>query len=101
MGGRTVPHLTEILAAIAGLIVGVLGALVFTGRRLAAAEEKSSRIPALEGSLAQALGENSTLKTRASAMEAQAEQERKAAGEKLALIEQAQAKLTDAFKAIS
>lgn len=95
------PYLTEILAAIAGLVVGVLGALAFIGRRLAAAEEKSTRIPALESSLAQAQAENSALNARASALQAQAEQERKSAEEKLALVEQAEAKLTDVFKAVS
>ncbi len=95
------PSLPEILAAVFAFAGGVLAALVFTGRRLAAAEEKSSRMPELEARLAQALGEGSELKAQASALEAQSKEERKAAAEKLALLEQAQGRLSDAFKALS
>ena len=81
--------------------MGVLATLVATGRRLAAAEEKSARLPDAESRLAQALGENSELKARASGLEAQAREAGKAAAEKLALLQEAQAKLSDAFKALS
>ena len=95
------PYLPEILTGISAFIVGVLAALVVAGRRLAAAEEKSSRIPELEARLGQAAGENSELKARASALEAQVREERKSSAEKLALLEEAQGRLSDAFKALS
>ncbi|HWB58445.1 MAG TPA: DNA recombination protein RmuC, partial [Chthoniobacteraceae bacterium] len=95
------PHLPEILSGIFALIVGALATLVVAGRRLAAAEEKSKRVPELETRLAQAQGENSELKARASGLEAQAQEERKAAAEKLAMLGEAQSRLSDAFKALS
>jgi len=96
-----VAYLPEILAGVVCLVIGALAAHVFAARRLAAAEEKCSRLREVEARLAGAQVENSDLKTRASALEARSDEERKAATGKLALIEEAQARLSDAFKALS
>ncbi|WP_243370970.1 DNA recombination protein RmuC [Geotalea sp. SG265] len=74
----------------------------------AAAEEKVNRIPQLEEQLRareehlrQTFEENSSLKARLSAMATQLGEERKAAEEKLAILDAAQTKLSDAFKSLS
>lgn len=74
----------------------------------AAAEEKNTRIPALEDSVKvkeQALvtlnTEITTLKAAQAELNTIVEEERKAATEKLALLNDAQQKLGDAFKALS
>jgi DNA recombination protein RmuC len=76
--------------------------------KLAAAEEKNTRIPALESELGKKASEIAQLATEVTSLkEAQAglttsiEKERKAAAEKLALLNEAQQKLGDAFKALS
>lgn len=94
-------ELPAVAAVAAAFVFGALAAFVFTTRRLAAAEEKNSRIPGLENRLAQTLREQSESNARAAALEAQMIGERKAAAEKLALIEEAQSRFTDAFKALS
>ena len=73
-----------------------------------AAEERNQRIPELETSLKakeeqlhQVLGECTNLKEKISELGAKREEERKAAEEKLALIDEAQKKLSDAFQALS
>ncbi len=78
-----------------------------TSRR-AAAEEKNKRIPELESELREyaahlrALQEdNSTLQADVRGIKTQLDEERKAADEKLALINDAKAKLEDTFKALS
>lgn len=78
-----------------------------TARR-AAAEEKNARIPAMEAELANKEAqlatlaqENTTLKTAEAALQMAIQKERMAAGEKLALLNEAQVKLSDAFKALS
>jgi len=93
--------LTGILIAAAGFIFGGLAVFAYTMRRLAAAEEKNSRIPELEGSLVQIRREHSESQARVSGLEAQMIEERKASVEKTALLEEAQKKLSDAFKALS
>lgn len=74
----------------------------------AAAEELCRRIPHLEaelagrdGQLADLYEENTTLKARIAELTILVQEERKAAGEKLAVLDAAQHKLSDAFKALS
>ena len=75
---------------------------------LAAAQEKNSRIPDLEMAAGASARELQALRdqegrnvARIAAMEVQIEQERKAASEKLAVLDEAQARFSDAFKALS
>lgn len=72
------------------------------------AEERAARIPELEAALQRgdaemrSLGNHITeLRARQSELETMLEEERKAAEEKLAVIEDARAKLSDAFKALA
>ena len=73
-----------------------------------AAEERNSRIPELEQTMktkdetmAQLQKENADLRTKLSETTTRMEEERKGAEEKLALLNEAQQKLSDAFKALS
>jgi Uncharacterized protein conserved in bacteria len=74
----------------------------------ASAEEKNSRIPELEATInlkesqiSTLQAENSSLCSRISELETRLVEERKAAAEKLALLNEAQEKLTASFKALS
>lgn len=76
--------------------------------RRSAAEERNARIPDLErlvqtrdAEIHRLQQENTEVKTRVSEMEARMEAERKASEEKLRLLDEAQQKLSDAFKALS
>lgn len=60
----------------------------------AALEERAAQVHALQG-------ENGELRSAQSRLETALDKERKAAAEKLALVNEAQAKLSDAFKALS
>jgi len=71
-----------------------------TGRR-ASAEETAARVPGLETRLAEFAAELSALKVREGDLSARMEEERKAASEKQAILEDLQAKLQDTFKALS
>ncbi len=73
-----------------------------------AAEERCSRVPELEcvlkskdETILQLQKEGTDLKTKLSEMETRIEGERKGAEERLALLQEAQQKLSDAFKALS
>jgi len=76
--------------------------------RRSAAEEKNTRIPELESAvtvkeerIAALLAENADLKTKLSEIETRLTEERKAVEEKLLLLNEAEGKLSDAFKALS
>lgn len=82
--------------------------LISVSSRLAAAEEKNTRIPTLEAELidretrlANINTELTQLKEAQATLTATIQEERKAAEEKLALLNNAQQKLGDAFKALS
>ncbi len=67
----------------------------------AAAEEKAARVPDLEAALAEQNRLLARTGARVAELEARSTEERKAAEEKLALLNDAQQKLSDAFKALS
>jgi DNA recombination protein RmuC len=117
------PQLISVLLALCGVLLGALGVWVFSRQRqqiavtrvesqknaeLAVALEKNSRIPDLESKLQekearieQMQREQSALNARVSSLEMQISEERESAAEKLALLTDAQARLSDAFKALS
>ncbi len=72
----------------------------WTGQ-LAAAREQAGRVPELTAECERARKESQELATRLAGLEAQVMEERKGAVEKLALLNDAQSKLTDAFHALS
>jgi DNA recombination protein RmuC len=76
--------------------------------RRSAAEEKNTRIPELETAvvvkeerITALLTENADLKTNLSEIETRLTEERKAVEEKIGLLNEAEGKLSDAFKALS
>ncbi len=75
--------------------------LLAESERRSAAEEKAGRLPEMELALKNAQAEASELKTQKSELQTRMEEERKASQEKIALVNEAQAKLSDAFKALS
>src|ERR1700759_5585953 len=69
--------------------------------RRSAAERSKERLPVLEAKLDELQRENQNLRSRLAESEARAEEERKAATEKIALFAGAEKKLSEAFKALS
>jgi len=67
----------------------------------AAAEQKAARVPGLEAALAEQNGSLAQSGARIAELETRLTQERTASEEKLALLNDAQQKLSDAFKALS
>ena len=74
--------------------------LLAESERRSAAEEKAGRLPEMELALKNAQAEASELKTQKSELQTRMEEERKASQEKIALVNEAQAKLSDALKAL-
>lgn len=69
--------------------------------RRAAAEQAAARVPALEARLRELQEDTAVSRARIAELETQITEERKAAEDKLALLNAAQATLSDAFKALS
>ena len=69
--------------------------------RRSSAEAKAARVEGLERHIEEAREENAVLAGRLSDLTARMEEERKAAQEKLALVDEARVQLSDAFKALS
>ncbi|MDR7399883.1 MAG: DNA recombination protein RmuC, partial [Armatimonadota bacterium] len=69
--------------------------------RRAAAEAEAARVPELEQRIAAREAELADLRAQAAALQAQVEHERQAAEEKLTLLDDARAKLAEAFHALS
>ena len=89
-------------------IACVRGDLKTESDKRSAAEEKNRRIPELEMQVKEreelarrVFEENSGLKSKLSALSTQIHEERKATEEKLAILDAAHVKLSDAFKALS
>lgn len=108
-----------VLIAIASVLVGAAGAALavysVSRRKIGAlerqhmaeaqarvlAEERSARLPALETQIAGLQQECSALKAERAALLTRLEEQEKAGKEKLALLDEARQKLSDAFKALS
>ena len=101
-----------ILAVMAGVLaVIVIGLLFWAGKireklaaeaeRRAVAEEKSSRVPGLEGDLDKAQQENTLLQTRMAELETRLEDERKNSAEKLSLLQEARDQLKLEFQNVA
>jgi DNA recombination protein RmuC len=97
--------LTAILLFAAGALVGALGGYLARSGAARLAEERGTRIADLEARLdAERAGTSRIAEERGSRvaeLEARLELERAAAAEKLALVDDARTKLSDAFKALS
>jgi len=102
----------DIVSLVAGIVVGVaVMALVMyaavgrvrarEGALRAAAEAEAARLPQVETELGALRSELSEARLKAATLETTLASERSAAAEKLALLEEAREKLSDAFKAIS
>lgn len=103
-----IPKLESSLATARDDVKKLQATLTAESEKRATAEEKMARIPALEKSindrdeeLGKLRDELTRLKQTQSQLETTLAKERKAAEEKLALLNDAQQKLSDAFKALS
>ncbi len=96
---------TWVLLAFAGAALGALAGYLARSGAARLAEERAARIVDLEARLdaerAGAAREARERGSRVAELEARLELERTAAAEKLALVDDARAKLSDAFKALS
>jgi len=101
-----------ILAVMAGVLAIIIIVLLLGARKIreklaaeterrAVAEEKSSRLPRLEGDLEKAHQENTLLQTRMTELETRLEDERKNAKEKLSLIQDARDQLKLEFQNVA
>lgn len=106
------PHLPEILSALAGLLFGWLftklnaaSRQAADAERLKAEERRAAEIEARLAHLADESGRNeqdaSLLRTQLAELRTRLEEEQKAAIEKQALLDRAEARLSDTFKALS
>jgi DNA recombination protein RmuC len=89
-------------------LAGLRDELKVEAERRATAEEKNQRIGELEavvaareGELHKAVAENGQLQAEVASLVTRLQEERKGAEEKLAMLEEARAKLSDAFRALS
>src|SRR5262245_25712766 len=80
---------------------GTVTELRYETERRAAAEVTAARVAGLEKTLAERTSEVAARDTRLSELNTRLTEERKAAAEKLALLNNAQEQLADAFKALS
>lgn len=103
-----VHDLQSALERARGEMSGLRAELAAQSDRRSAAEEKSARIPDLELALAlkdkriaELTTENADLKVKLSEIHTRLAEERKAADEKIRLLDEARQKLSDVFKALS
>jgi len=95
------PALSAELAAVRAAALNAAEALRAETAQRASAEEIAARVPGLEAQLTALAADLSALKVREGDLAARMEEERKAASEKQAILEDLQAKLQDTFKALS
>ena len=100
--------LSVAIGLLVGALLGALAAALWFGTRLAGARAEARRVPELERAvrmyderLSNVGRDLSEERAAAAALRERVEQERNAAAEKLALLESAERKLGDAFKALS
>jgi DNA recombination protein RmuC len=98
---QTIDKLEAQLGALSTKVEEHLAALQEQGAAQRAAEEKASRIPALEEDINALRNTKDELERELTDARARMEEERKAAREKLELVEKAREELTGAFKVLS
>lgn len=95
----------QYLLGIAGLFIGVLLTWLILRERLRAREQQIQELrssgQAKDEQLARLQGETTELKMEVAELDTKIEEERKAAEEKLMILDEARQKLSDAFKALS
>jgi len=97
-------HIAELRAELVqrdGLLADLRRQLHTESARRAAAETEAARLPRLEEALSVARDEQAELQTALAETRTALDHERRAHADKLALLDQAQARLADAFKALS